>query len=163
MLYFCYSYRTVFYSSWCTKAVSYIEWYYTLCFPGTLDVRGELLETPQDIIIIIIIIIIGVRLSPFRTAATTGLFYQPQMIDDGDRGATGGMKIGRGNRNTRKKSASKPLCPPQITHDQTRAAAVGKQRLTAWAMARPVTPQDNVSTGNSVMNIELFETYSVYT
>jgi hypothetical protein len=33
--------------------------------------------------------------------------------------------------------ASAPLCPPQISLDQTRAAAVGSQRLTAWAMARP--------------------------
>jgi hypothetical protein len=35
-----------------------------------------------------------------------------------------------------------PLCPPQIPHNQTRArtraAAVGSQRLTAWAMARPI-------------------------
>jgi hypothetical protein len=38
-----------------------------------------------------------VRLSPLGTAATTGLLYQPQMIDDGDCGAIGGMKIGRGN------------------------------------------------------------------
>jgi hypothetical protein len=34
-----------------------------------------------------------------------------------------------------------PLCPPQIPHDltraRTRAAAVGSQGLTAWAMARP--------------------------
>jgi hypothetical protein len=65
------------------------------------------------------------------------------MIDDGDGdyGAVGGMKIGRGNRSTRKKSAPEPLSPPQIPHDQTqartRAAAVGNQRLTAWAMARP--------------------------
>jgi hypothetical protein len=32
------------------------------------------------IIIIIIIIISGERLSPLRTAATTGLLYQPQMM-----------------------------------------------------------------------------------
>jgi hypothetical protein len=38
------------------------------------------------------------RLSPLGTAATTGLLYQPQMIDEGDCGAIGGMKIGRGNR-----------------------------------------------------------------
>jgi hypothetical protein len=35
-----------------------------------------------------------------------------------------------------------PLCPPQIPHDltwdRTRAAAVGSQRLTAWAVARLV-------------------------
>jgi hypothetical protein len=29
--------------------------------------------------------------------------YKPQMIDEGDCGATGGMKIGRGNRSTRRK------------------------------------------------------------
>jgi hypothetical protein len=34
-----------------------------------------------------IIIISGVRLSPLGTAATIGLLYQPQMIDDGDCGA----------------------------------------------------------------------------
>jgi hypothetical protein len=53
------------------------------------------------------------------------------------------MKIGRGNRSTRRKPAPAPLCPPQIPLDQTRArtraAAVGSQRLTAWAMARPDT------------------------
>jgi hypothetical protein len=89
----------------------------------------------------IIIIISGVRLSQLGTAATTGLLYQPQMIDDGDCGEIGGMKIGRENRSTRRNSAPAPLCPPQIPHDQirarTRAAAVGSQRLTACAMARP--------------------------
>jgi hypothetical protein len=63
------------------------------------------------------------------------------MIDDGDCGEIGGMKIGRGNRSTRRKPAAAPLCLPQIPHDQTRArtrsAAVGSQWLTAWAMARP--------------------------
>jgi hypothetical protein len=51
------------------------------------------------------------------------------------------MKIGRGNRSTLRKPAPAPLLPPQIpldkTRDRTRAAAVGSQRLTAWAMARP--------------------------
>jgi hypothetical protein len=37
--------------------------------------------------------------------------------DDGDCGEIGGMKIGRGNRNTRTKPAPAPLCPPQIPHD----------------------------------------------
>jgi hypothetical protein len=45
----------------------------------------------STIIIFIIIIISGVRLSPLSTAATTGLLYQPQMIDDDDCGAIGGM------------------------------------------------------------------------
>jgi hypothetical protein len=38
------------------------------------------------IIIIIFIIVSGVRMSLLGTAATTGLLYQPQMIDDGDYG-----------------------------------------------------------------------------
>jgi hypothetical protein len=52
-----------------------------------------------------------------------------------DYGAIGGMRIGRGNRSTRRKPAPVPLFPPQIPHDltwdRTRAAAVGSQRLTA--------------------------------
>jgi hypothetical protein len=85
------------------------------------------------IIIIITATLSGVRLSPFGTAATTGLLYQPQMIDDGDCGAICGMKIGRVNRSTRRKPAPMPLCPPQIPHDltRTRAAAMGSRRLTA--------------------------------
>jgi hypothetical protein len=82
----------------------------------------------------------GVRLSPLGTSATVGLLYQPLMIDD-DYGAVCGMRIGRGNRSTRRKPAPVPLCTAQIPHDltwdRTRAAAVGSQRLTAWAMARP--------------------------
>jgi hypothetical protein len=39
----------------------------------------------------------GARLSLLSTAASAGLLYQPQMIDDGDCGAIGGMKIGRGS------------------------------------------------------------------
>jgi hypothetical protein len=49
------------------------------------------------VIIIIIIIISGVGLSPPGTATTSGLLYKPQMIDEGDCEAIGGMKIGRGN------------------------------------------------------------------
>jgi hypothetical protein len=51
------------------------------------------------------------------TAATTGLLYQPRMIGEGDCGEIGGMKIGRGYRNTRRKPAPAPLCPPQIPHE----------------------------------------------
>jgi hypothetical protein len=51
------------------------------------------------------------------TAATTGLLYQPRMIGDGDCGEIGGMKIGRGNRSTRRKPASAPLCPQQVPLD----------------------------------------------
>jgi hypothetical protein len=31
-------------------------------------------------------------------------------------GEIGGIKIGRGNRSTRRKPAPAPLCPPQIPH-----------------------------------------------
>jgi hypothetical protein len=62
-----------------------------------------------------------------------GLLYQPQMIDD-ERGAIGGMWIGRGNRSSRIKPASIQFCPPQIPHDltraRTRATTVGSRRLT---------------------------------
>jgi hypothetical protein len=54
----------------------------------------------------------GVRLSPLGTSATVGLLYQPQMIDDDNYGALGGMRIGRGNRSTQRKPAPGPLCPP---------------------------------------------------
>jgi hypothetical protein len=50
-------------------------------------------------------------------AATIGLLYQPRKIGDGDCGEIGGMKIGKGNRSTRRKPAPAPICPPQIPHD----------------------------------------------
>jgi hypothetical protein len=76
------------------------------------------------------------------------LLYQPQMTgdddDDNDCGAIGGMRIGRGNRSTRRKPAPVPLYPPQVPSyfnlARTQAAAVGSWRLTAWAMARPNSP-----------------------
>jgi hypothetical protein len=84
----------------------------------------------------------GWDLSPLDTAATTGLLYQPQMIDDDDDdcGAIVAIKIGRGIQSTRRKLAPAPLCLPQIPHDLTRAwtpaAVMGSQQLTAWAIAR---------------------------
>jgi hypothetical protein len=81
------------------------------------------------------IILRRMRLSPLGTAATTGLLYQLQMIVDGNCGAVGGMKIGRGSRSTRRKPAPMPLCSPQIPHvltqAQMQAAVVESQRLTA--------------------------------
>jgi hypothetical protein len=83
----------------------------------------------NTIIFFIIIIISGVGLSSLGTAATSGLLYKPQMIDEGDCGAIGGLKIGRANQSTRRKPAPAPPCPPQMPHDQTqartRAASVG--------------------------------------
>jgi hypothetical protein len=55
----------------------------------------------------------GVILGPLGTSATVGLLYQPRMVDEC--GAFGGMRIERGNRNTRR--APVPLCPPQIPND----------------------------------------------
>jgi hypothetical protein len=67
----------------------------------------------RGIIIIIILFSHGVRLSPLATVATVWPLYQLQMIDGGDEcGALGGMRIGKGNRNTRRKPTPAPLCPP---------------------------------------------------
>jgi hypothetical protein len=64
------------------------------------------------------------------TEASTGLLYQPgMMMDDDECGAVSGM-FGRGNQNTWRKPAPVPLCPPQIPHDLTQAAAVGSQQVT---------------------------------
>jgi hypothetical protein len=79
-------------------------------------------------------IISGVGLSPLGTAATSGLLYKPQMIDEGDCGAIGGMKIGRGNRSTRRKPAPAPLCPPQIPHDQTRECITYEWKPLLWSL-----------------------------
>jgi hypothetical protein len=79
----------------------------------------------------------GVQLGPLGTAYTNRpIVPAPGDYDDGE---IGGM-IGRENRSTRRKPAPVPLCPPQIPHaarTRTRAAAVGSQRLTAWATAQP--------------------------
>jgi hypothetical protein len=54
------------------------------------------------------------------------------------------MHIGRGNRNTQREPAPAPIFPPQIPLQQTRsrirAVAMGSQRITSWAMARPSSP-----------------------
>jgi hypothetical protein len=84
------------------------------------------MPTSPPRLLFIIIIIGGVGLSP-GTAATSGLLYTPQMIDEDDCGAIGGTKTGRGNRSTRKKPAPAPLCPPQIPHDQTRTHTPGRR------------------------------------
>jgi hypothetical protein len=49
------------------------------------------------------------------------------MINDDDYGAIAGMKIGRGNRSTRRKPAPASLCPPQIPHDQIWARNPGRR------------------------------------
>jgi hypothetical protein len=72
-------------------------------------------------------------MGPFGTSATEWpIVPAPGDFDDGE---FGGMKIGKGNRSTRRKPAPAPLCPPQIPLDHTlarnRAAAEGNRRLTA--------------------------------
>jgi hypothetical protein len=59
----------------------------------------------------------GVQMGPLGTSATEWpIVPAPGDYDDGE---FGGMKIGRGNRSTRRKPAPAPLCPPQIPLDQT--------------------------------------------
>jgi hypothetical protein len=101
----------------------------------TLPVLNPKLISEYETITFCHLLLMGARLSPLGTAANTGLLYQPQMIYDGDCGAICGMKIGRGNQSTLRKTASVPFCPPQIPYDltkaQTQAAMVGSRRLTA--------------------------------
>jgi hypothetical protein len=53
-------------------------------------------------------------LGPLGTTATNRpIVPAPCDYDDGE---IGGMMIGKGNRNTRRKPAPVPLCPPQTTH-----------------------------------------------
>jgi hypothetical protein len=63
---------------------------------------------PLFLLLLLLLFLVGVRLSPLGTAATTGLLYQRQMIDDGDCGAIGGMKIVRGNILQRHLSTANP-------------------------------------------------------
>jgi hypothetical protein len=73
--------------------------------------KGRTVETQRSNLktFFVIIILIGVRLSPLGTAATSGLLYQLQIIDEGDLGEIDGMKIGSGKRSTREKLAPAPL------------------------------------------------------
>jgi hypothetical protein len=87
----------------------------------------------RSIFFLICIVGGGVQMGPLGTSATDWpIVPDPGDYDDGE---FGGMKIGRGNRSTRRKPASAPLCPTQIpldkTRARTRAAVVGSQRLTA--------------------------------
>jgi hypothetical protein len=103
--------------------------------------RRAVCQSVGTLYFFIIIILSAERLSPLGTATATGLLYKPQMIDDGDCEAIGGMNIGRGNRSTRRKPAPAPLCPLQIPYEQTCARNPGrrggKPALAAWAMAQP--------------------------
>jgi hypothetical protein len=71
------------------------------------------------------------------------------MTDDDEYEAVGGMRIGRGNRSTRRNPAPVPLCPPQSPHDltwdRTRAAAMASRRLTACGIARPSVQRKDIN------------------
>jgi hypothetical protein len=69
------------------------------------------------------------------------------MIDEDDCGAIGGVKIGRGNRSTRRKPAPAPLYPPQIPIDKTRARTPGRRG------GKPAT--DRLSYGAAFKNNKL--------
>jgi hypothetical protein len=60
-----------------------------------------------------------VGLSPLGTSAINWHIVPGPDDDDDEFGAVSGMKIGRGNQSTRRKSALVPLCTPQIPHELT--------------------------------------------
>jgi hypothetical protein len=73
---------------------------------------------PSELFFLIRIVGGGVQMGPLGTSATERpIVPTPGDYDDG---GFGEMKIGRGNRSTRRKPAPAPLCPPQIPLDQTR-------------------------------------------
>jgi hypothetical protein len=77
----------------------------------------------------------GVQLGPLGTAATDWpIVHAPGDYDDGE---FDGMKIDRGNRTTRRKPASVPLCPPQIPLDQTRGGKPATNGLSYGAASSP--------------------------
>jgi hypothetical protein len=63
------------------------------------------------------------------TAATSGLLYKPQMIDEDDCGAIGGMMIGRGNRSTRRN----PIWPYPGSNAGRRGGKPATNRLSYGA------------------------------
>jgi hypothetical protein len=112
--------------------------------------RQDLTSTGNRTLAVRLIFLIGIvggglQLGPFGTAATNRPIVPAS--GDYDDGEIGGI-IGRGNRSTRIKLAPVPLCPPQTPHaarTRTRAAAVGSQRLTAWATARPPSTSQSIA------------------
>jgi hypothetical protein len=77
-----------------------------------------------------------------ETVSTLGTSVVPAQVMDDYEGKAVGVMIGRGNRSTRRKPASLPLCPPQIPYDptwaRTRAVTVRTQRLTGLSYGAPI-------------------------
>jgi hypothetical protein len=91
---------------------------YVLCFISICDILFP--DKQPDLPFFLILIVEGgVQMGPLGTSATDWpIVPAPGDYDDGE---FGGIKIGRGNRSTRRKPARAPLCPPQIPLYQTRA------------------------------------------
>jgi hypothetical protein len=79
-------------------------------------------------------------------------------------GAVGWMKIGRGNRSTRRKPNAVPLCPPQILHDltwdRTRILAASNRLTYCYlpnenlqVLLSVVTKRDEVTRGVLIYNL----------
>jgi hypothetical protein len=77
----------------------------------------------------------GLELSSLVLMPFKGLLYPPLLMRDDECGDIGVM-LGKGNRSIRRKPAPLQLCPPQIPHYFTGAAALGIRRLMAWAATR---------------------------
>jgi hypothetical protein len=84
------------------------------------------------------------------------------MINEDDCEAIGGIKIGRGNRSTRRNLPQRHFVhhKSHMTRPglEPRAAAMGSQRLTAWAMARPCALCKELDLLNK-FNIRIFHPY----
>jgi hypothetical protein len=97
---------------------------------------------PDWIVAFFLVSLGGVRLSPLGTSATAGLLYQPRMIDDDDYGAVGGMRIGSGNRSTRRKPAPVPQIPPDLgSNPGRRGGKPATNRLSYGAAVLPRVKQ----------------------
>jgi hypothetical protein len=99
------------------------------------------------------------------TGAITGLLYQSLMIGDGDCREIGGVKIGRGNRSTRRKPAPVLLCLPQLNPGR-RCGKPATNRLSyGAAFPKHVDPMPSergqlteICKGSKYIQIELYWT-----
>jgi hypothetical protein len=90
-----------------------------------------------------------VRLCLLGAAATTGLLYQPRMIDNGDCGAVSRWRLD-GETEVLGEKRPQRHCVHHNFHMTrpgfwTRAAAVGSRRLTTWSTAQPLIISSFVS------------------
>jgi hypothetical protein len=98
--------------------------YCSVCNPGTITTSVQ--RVSGEPIVLFLVERAATELT--ITEATTGLLYQPRMVDDDEYGAVGGVIRGE-NRSTWRKPAPVPLCAPQISYDLTRART---RAATEW-------------------------------